>query len=272
MTPYSGKQTKGSVPFSRVASPFLKHLTWPPIQAIKQRVAPPFSEGWGLLEKPPGKLLIGLDFWSQSLVGCFVSMGMDDLLKCVHHPFVKTFSSMNGSHSYFTMQWGICSNHKFTRKRFVWFPFRFFATLKIKINRLMKSFFQFTDRLAMKTNRITDTNNVAKQNVIIRVKFNFGRVAFIIECIHVVTPTLLKKSLAFLTWYRFASFPGCGLWKSPFSLLMIKDTREPSPSMTLAFKAMNNASIFRHSRLPGVGCEKIASKVFWCFLFTSIRY
>ena len=53
------------------------------------------------------------------------------------------------------------------------------------------------------------------------------------------------------------------------SLLALENerTREPSPSMTSAPKATNNASIFRHSRLPGAGCEKIAAMVFRCLLF-----
>jgi len=60
----------------------------------------------------------------------------------------------------------------------------------------------------MKANCVTDADDVAKQNVVVWVKFNFGRIAFVSECVHGVTPALFRKSLAFRTWYRLASLPG----------------------------------------------------------------
>ncbi len=60
----------------------------------------------------------------------------------------------------------------------------------------MKSLFQITDRLAMKTNRITNPNDVSKQDSIIWIKFNFCRVAVLTKCVHIITPTLVKNSLS----------------------------------------------------------------------------
>ena len=47
--------------------------------------------------RPPGKTHL------NAFVGCSVSLGMNNLLKSICHPFVKAFSSMNGSYSYFSV-------------------------------------------------------------------------------------------------------------------------------------------------------------------------
>ncbi len=38
-----------------------------------------------------------------SVVGRSVSMGVNDLFKCIRHPFIKAFTSMNSSYRYFTV-------------------------------------------------------------------------------------------------------------------------------------------------------------------------
>ncbi len=50
----------------------------------------------------------------------------------------------------------------YSGKRFIGLSSSFFATLKVKIDRLLKSLFQFTDGLSVKADCIADAYNIAK--------------------------------------------------------------------------------------------------------------
>ena len=121
-------------------------------------------------------------------------VGMHNFGKCVGYPLVDAFPCIDGGGDNLAVQRGFYPDDKFTGKWLVGNASGFLATFKVEINRLAEGVFKFGHCFTMKANCVTDADDVAKQNVVIGVKFNFGGIALVTESVHGVTPALIFNS------------------------------------------------------------------------------